>query len=185
MVTKRGKTGYRSFTLVGASKTAQCKTKGYGGRFINKKPAEAARKAFSDLCRTKNIRGVCTLYVTMRDTTKGGKNNGKEYTYKLQRVKLAKPMIMREGTDNEYVIEYKPVIKAVLRGESIKCKLNNNANPGQTRGRAKRRTAKKTRVTANNVRKMESMKAKSRRSKRLNAKPTRRSKRLAAKGKGN
>ena len=52
MVRKNGKEGYRSFTL-GASKTAQCKTKGYGGRFINKTPAEAARKAFSDLFRVK------------------------------------------------------------------------------------------------------------------------------------
>lgn len=172
MVRKNGKEGYRSFTLVGASKTAQCKTKGYGGRFINKTPAEAARKAFSDLCRVKNIRGVCTLYVTMRDTTAGGKLKGKLYTYKLQRQKLAKPMIMQEGTDNEYVIEYKPVVKAVLRDEVMKCSMANNNKPGQTRGRAKKRTAKVTRVTANNVRRDE---------KRSSKKATRRSKRLANK----
>ena len=179
MVRKNGKEGYRSFTLVGASKTAQCKTKGYGGRVINRSPAGAASKAFSDLCRVKNIRGVCTLYVTIRDTTKGGRNKGKEYTYKLQRQKLAKPMIMQEGTDREYVIEYKPVIKAVLRGNAVKC--TKDEKPGQTRGRAKRRTAKKTRVSPNNVRRMESAPAKARRSKRVAAKPTRRSKRLAGK----
>ena len=172
MVRKNGKAGYRSFTLVGASKTAQCKTKGYGGRFINKTPAEAARKAFSDLCRVKNIRGVCTLYVTMRDTTSGGKLKGKLYSYKLQREKLSKPMIMQEGTDKEYVIEYKPVIKAVLRDEVIKCSMSNNNKPGQTPGRQKRRTAKVTRVSGNNVRRAEN---------RASKKPTRRSKRLANK----
>lgn len=159
MVRKNGKEGYRSFTLVGASKTGQCKTKGYGGRFINKTPAEAARKAFSELCRVKAIRGICTLYVTMRDTTTGGRNKGKVYSYKVQRQKLAKPMIMQEGTDNEYVIEYKPVIKSVLGGDAHKCTLNNN-NTGQTRGRAKKRTAKKTRVSPNNVRRKEAALAK-------------------------
>ena len=88
-------------------------------------------------------------------------------------------MIMQEGTDREYVIEYKPVIKAVLRGNAVKC--TKDEKPGQTRGRAKRRTAKKTRVSPNNVRRMESAPAKARRSKRVAAKPTRRSKRLAGK----
>ena len=90
---------------------------------------------------------------------------------------------MKEGTDDEYVIEYKPLIKSVMSGNAIKCNLNNNAKPGQTRGRAKKRTAKKTRITANNVRRME---AKPRRSRRVNStKPVRRSKRLAAKRNSN
>lgn len=179
MVRKNGKEGYRSFTLVGASKTAaQCKTKGRGGRFINRTPAEAARKAFSELCRTKNIRGVCTLFLTMRDTTQGGKNKGKMYTYKVQRMKLKKPMIMLEGTDNEYVIEYKPRVLSVMKGDAIKCNATRTDRPGQTRGRAKRRTAKKTRVSPNNVRQMN---AKSPKRPRTPKAPTRRSKRLAAK----
>jgi len=182
MVSKKGKSGYRSFTIDGAAKRAGCTTKGLGGRFINKTPAEAARKAFSDLCRIKRIRGICTLFVTMRDTTKGGKKNGKLYTYKLQRQKLAKPMIMMEGTDREYVIEYKPRIVRLMKGEALKCAAANNNKPSQTRGRRKRLTAKKTRVSANNVRKMETKPAPKRRSKRLAAaNPVRRSKRLAAK----
>ena len=182
MVSKRGKAGYRSFTIAGAAKRAGCTTKGLGGRFINRTPAEAARKAFSELCRIKRIRGVCTLFVTMRDTTKGGKLNGKLYTYKLQRQKLAKPMIMMEGTDREYVIEYKPRIVRLMRGEALKCAAANDNKPSQTRGRRKRRTAKKTRVTANNVRRMASSSVKrSKRSANKNMKPVRRSKRLAAK----
>ena len=178
MVRKNGKEGYRSFTIVGASKTAaQCKTKGKGGRYINKSPSQAAKKAFTELCRTKNIRGVCTLFLTLRDTTSGGRNKGKMYTYKLQRLKLKKPMIMLEGTDREYVIEYKSKVLSVMKGDAIKCDVDKEDGPGQTRGRAKNRTAKKTRVTANNVRKMDARAAKQ---------PTRRSRRLAnKKGKQN
>ena len=209
MVVKNGKKGYRSFTVVGTSKTAlQCKTKGKGGRLINKKPSDAAKKAFSELCRTKNIRGVCTLYLTIRDTTSGGKHRGKLYSYKIQRLKLPKPKILQEGTDNEYVIEYEPKIVKKLNDFAIKCDADKEDKPGQTRGRAKKRTAKKTRVTANNVRRMRARSAKAsqapvRRSKRLadkkrnnannnaklskkansNAKPVRRSKRLADKQK--
>ena len=167
MVSKKGKAGYRSFTVVSAAKRAGCATKGLGGRFINKTPSEAARKAFSDLCRVKRIRGVCTLFVTMKDTTKGGKKYGKLYTYKLQRQKLAKPMIMLEGTDREFVIEYKPRIVRLMKGEALKCDVANNNKPGQTRGRPKKRTAKKTKVSANNVRRLVG------RSKRASATPVR------------
>ena len=181
MVSKKGKTGYRSFTIAGTAKRAGVATKGLGGRFINKAPADAARKAFTELCRIKKIRGVCTLFVTMKDTTKGGRNNGKLYTYKLQRKKLAKPMIMLEGTDREFVIEYKSKIVRVMKGEVVK--PEGDAPKGaRTRGRRKRHTAKKTRITANNVRKMAaSVKRPARRSRRASATPVRRSKRLAAK----
>lgn len=181
MVSKNGKAGYRSFTIAGAAKRAGVPTKGLGGRFINKAPADAARKAFTELCRIKKIRGICTLFVTMRETTKGSSNKGKLYTYKLQRKKLAKPMIMLEGTDREFVIEYKSKIVRVMKGEMVK--QEGTAEKGaQTRGRRKRRTAKKTRVTANNVRKMaNSNKRPAKRSRRASATPVRRSKRLAAK----
>ena len=170
MVSKKGKTGYRSFTIAGAAKRAGVATKGLGGRFINKAPADAARKAFTELCRIKKIRGICTLFVTMKETTKGSKNKGKLYTYKLQRNKLAKPMIMLEGTDKEFVIEYKSKIVRVMKGQELKPE-GEVPKGSQTRGRRKRRTAKKTRVTANNVRKMSE----------LEKRPVRRSKRLAAK----
>jgi hypothetical protein len=181
MVSKRGKSGYRSFTIAGAAKRAGVATKGLGGRFINRSPADAARKAFTELCRIKKIRGICTLFVTMKETTKGGRNNGKLYTYKLQRNKLAKPMIMLEGTEKEFVIEYKSKIVRVMKGQQLKPE-GDDQKGSQTRGRRKRRTAKKTRVTANNVRKMTaSVKRPVRRSRRASAAPVRRSKRLAAK----
>ena len=155
MVSKNGKSGYRSFTLVSASKTSDCKTKGYGGRFINKTPAGAALKAFTELCRTKRIKGICTLYVTIKDTTKNGKQRGKVYVYKAQRNRLNKPMIRLEGTDKEFVIEYMSVAKSIKSRESSDCGKT-GLNIKQTRGRALKRTARKTRLTANNVRQIRS-----------------------------
>lgn len=181
MVKKRGRQGYRSFTVLSISRKGGCQTKGNGGRFINKTAAGAARKAFTDLCRTKRIRGVCTLFVTMRETSQGSKK--KMYSYKLQRNRLAKPLIMQEGTDNEYVIEYNSTIKSQKNPTS--CTKENKKDRPQTRGRQKKRTAKKTRMAANNVRRMSNNRPKrsaTKKSKKSpSARPVRRSKRLAAK----
>ena len=81
-----GKAGYRSFTVVDASKFGGCRTKFKAGKYVSKAPVGAARKAFTSFCRLKRIRGVCTLYVTLRETTKG--SAGKMYTYKLNRRRL-------------------------------------------------------------------------------------------------
>ena len=134
MVKKGKKSGYRSFTVVRVGKHGSCKTKGNGGRFISAAPQGAAKKAFSEFCRTKRIRGVCTLLVTIRETTTGSRS--KEYTYKLNRRKLKDPVVRLEGTDKEYLIEYTTDIKSV-KGE-IPCKRE-----GQSKGRPMKRTSKK------------------------------------------
>ena len=133
MVQKSGKEGYRSFTVVGVGKHGSCKTKGLGGRFVNRKPAEAARKAFNELCRLKNVKGQCTLIVTIRETTQGSAN--KEFTYKLKREKLNKPVVRLEGTNNEYVIKYQTVVKAV-DVSAFPCKKEGQS-PGPMRKRVK------------------------------------------------
>ena len=138
-----GKSGYRSFTVVGASKHGGCKTKFHGGLYRSKNAESAAKKAFKQLCRVKRIKGRCALVLTLRETTQG--SSKKEYTYKLVREKLAKPVIRLEGTPNEFVIEYRSVAKAMNKPSDCK-------KPGQTRGRMKKRTAKKNRKSANNVR---------------------------------
>jgi hypothetical protein len=183
MVRKNGKAGYRSFTLLGAAKSAMCRTKGVGGRFISKSAAGAAKKAFSDLCRTKRIRGVCTLYVNMKDTTAGARTKGKVYSYKIVRQKLNPPLIRLEGTDKEYVIEYAPKIVASLKDMSpVPCgKDPVTAKTSQTRGRKKKRTAKKTKASANNVRRMFSLNNLFTTPK----EPTRRSRRVAINRKAN
>ena len=53
-------------------------------------PRSAASKAFSQLCRVKNIKGQCTFYVTVAETTRG--SSDKEFTYKLKREKLSEPV---------------------------------------------------------------------------------------------
>ena len=146
-----GKQGYRAFTIVNANKHGGCPTKfglkGKGGRYVSKTPANAARKAFTELCRTKRIRGVCTLIVTIRETTKNSKH--KMFSYKLKRNKLSTPMIMMEGTDREYVIAYNTTMKSI--------KLPINCQPekkGKTRGRRLKRTARRRVLTGNNVRRL-------------------------------
>jgi len=106
----RSNEGYRSFTVVDAARSDGCKTKfaikGSGGRYISKDPEGAARKAFSRLCHRKRIRGQCAMIITVEETTQG--SNGKTWTYKLTREKLATPIEL-----NGRVIEYKPVAKAM------------------------------------------------------------------------
>lgn len=140
-----GKSGYRSFTVIDLKKSQGCKTKYHGGRYISKTPAGAAKKAFSEHCRIKRIRGICTLNVVVKETTQGSTN--KVFAYKLHRRKLANPIIRFEGQPNEYVIEYQPHAKAIKNIPSA-CKDNS-----QSRGRMKKHTAKKYQMTGNNVRK--------------------------------
>lgn len=141
----QGKAGYRSFTVVEVGKHGGCKTKFHGGRYVGRNAVGAARKAFNDFCRVKRIKGVCAMVVTVKETTAGSK--GKVFSYKLNRRKLAEPIIRLEGTKNEFVVEYGVTAKSTT--VPVACRT-----PGQTRGRMKKRTAKKNKKSANNVRRM-------------------------------
>ena len=140
-----GKDGYRSFTVINVTKGSGCTTKGHGGRFKSRAPAGAAAKAFSEFCRTKRIRGICTLLVVIKETTKG--SAGKTFAYRLKRHKLAQPIIRSVG-GKEWVIEYQ------VKSKSVKSIPTSCQEPDhkQSRGRRKRHTAKKYKLTANNVR---------------------------------
>jgi len=144
----QGQEGYRSFTVVNVKKHGGCKTKFHGGRYRNKTPAGAAKKAFTEYCRIKRTRNKCTLVIVVKETTRG--SAGKVFAYKLQRHKLADPIIRLEGTNSEFVIEHKSTIK------SLKSVPTDCSRPGQTRGRAKKRTARKRLPSGNNVRRMRS-----------------------------
>ena len=123
---------------------------------IYRNPVSAAKKAFNKFCRQKKIKGVCTLNVTVKETTQGSK--GKEFTYKLHK-KLKEPLIMMEGTNNEYVIEYTVEAKSLKSQDPCRRK-------GQTRGRMSKRTKKKSRLSGNNDvrrRRMRSLKSRKRR----------------------
>lgn len=123
-----GKANLRSFTIVNVSKHNGCKTKFRGGRYLSRNPASAAKKAFNEHCRVKRIRGVCTLHVTVEETTQGSKH--KRFTYKLNRRKLQEPIVRFEGSPNEYKIQYMVHAKAAANPSNCK-----RQTPVQTRGR--------------------------------------------------
>lgn len=132
------KEGMRSFTVTEAGKHGSCPTKFKGGRYTGRTPHGAALKAFNQLCRVKKIRGVCTLLVTVKETTRDG--NGKSFTYKCKRSKLDKPIVMMKGTPKEYKIKY------ASTAHSMKGKLTHCKREGKTSGPMKalrKRTQKK------------------------------------------
>lgn len=139
-----GKQGLRSFTVVDAGKHGGCKTKFRGGLYKSRNPAAAAKKAFKELCRVKRIRGVCTLIITLRETTQD--STKKVFSYRLRRHKLKVPKVIKLG-NSEIVYEYESTAKSVE--VPIACR-----KPGQTRGRKKKRTAKKRVYGPNNIKKL-------------------------------
>ena len=144
-----GVAGYRSFTIVDVTKHGGCRTKFHGGLYKSRNPVGAARKAFTKFCKAKRIRGVCTLFVTVRETTAGSKK--KTYTYKLNRHKLAKPLVRRPKGGKEFVIEYKSTARSTDVKESCR-----KSKPIQTRGRMKTKTSGRKRPSpkASNINKL-------------------------------
>ena len=134
VISSGGKRGLRSFSIIHIGKHGDCKTKFKAGRYINRNPLGAAKKAFNAHCRVKRIRGACSLYVSVKETTQGSLK--KVFTYKIRRVKLKEPMIMLEGTDNEFAIEYQ------VKGYAVKEKKS-CIKRGQTRGRMAKKTRRK------------------------------------------
>ena len=102
--------GKRSFTINNAYHVDGCPTKfshkDYTGRYISISAQRAAKKAFAELCRVKDIRGQCTLYIEMRETTQGSTH--KLYAYHGKRVLLKKPLEL-PGRVVHYAIDAKPV----------------------------------------------------------------------------
>jgi hypothetical protein len=83
----------KHYTLVEAIRADGCptkyKTKKETGRFSSSTPAASAKKAFSSLCERKRIHGQCSIYVSIRETTQGGKS--KIFSYKGKRVLKKEP----------------------------------------------------------------------------------------------
>ena len=77
----------RSFVLVGAQKVDGCHTTFKHGRksmtYVSSTPDSAAKKALTKLCKKKKTHGVCTLVISVKETTQNSK--GKVYTYKVKR----------------------------------------------------------------------------------------------------
>jgi len=117
----------RSFTVVKVVKSDGCVTKHHkGSRLVSRTPAGAAKKATTALCSHKKVRGVCTLYVTVKETTRGSK--GKSFTYKCKRSKLKKPVKVKDSNGKVlYTVEYEVSChshKGSVPKKSKQCKMS-------------------------------------------------------------
>lgn len=92
--------GKRSFTINHAYHVDGCPTKfshaDYTGRYKAHTPQRAAEKALIHLCHVKRIRGQCTLYIEMRETTQGSEH--KIFAYKVKRIRYATPKVVGDRT---------------------------------------------------------------------------------------
>ena len=124
----------RSFQVVAVQNVSGCVTKFAPGRYLSSNPGSAAKKAFTRLCNLKKIKGKCTLVVSIQETTQG--SNGKEFTYKIERSKLKKPLVMMEGTDKEFKIEFET--KAKKHSKIENCKEGRSRTPGPMKKKSRR-----------------------------------------------
>ena len=140
MVVMKGTRQLRSFAVVNVQKESGCPSKfNESSRLVGSTPVSAAKKAFSRLCNLKRIKGKCTFVITVVDTTNGYVKKGKEYTYKVDRVKLAKPIVLQKGSNSEYKINYE--VKA--KKANMKRKTTGSCGKGKTHGPMKKSTPRK------------------------------------------
>ena len=129
--------GKRSFTINNAYHVDGCKTKfshkDYTGRFIKISAQRAASSALTELCHAKKIRGQCTIYIEMRETTQGSKH--KLYAYKCKRTKYDTP-VERAGVKFYYYNKCTPV-----RIPTEKCPKSHKSS-GRMKGFRHKRTKK-------------------------------------------
>lgn len=122
------KKSMRSFTIEYALNKKGCPTKFYNkdytGRYISRDAGSAAKKAASQLCKVKRVKGECVLYLEMRETTQG--KGGKISKYRVQRKKLKTP----GPFGNEYELIAKSMNKKSSRVKEPNCK-----SPGKSSGR--------------------------------------------------
>ena len=143
------KKNMRSFTIDHVLNKKGCPTKfhnkDYTGRYVGRDPASAAKKATSQLCRVKKIKGECVLYVDIRETTQ--ESSDKIFKYKVSRKKLKVP----GPFGNEFELVAKSMNKKTTKTKSPKC-----TEPGKSRGRKvsiKSNRSKKSRKLLKSLRK--------------------------------
>jgi len=128
----------RSFSVANVQNVDGCPTKFKPGRYLSTNPVGSAKKAFNGLCNVKNIKGKCTLVVTMRETSSGSPK--KEFTYKCERIKLKEPVVIMAGTPNEFRRMYD--IKAISSEPIKNCKSGRVRTRGPMRKKHTKRRNK-------------------------------------------
>ena len=81
------------YKVVSVLHTNGCKTKFKPGRYESRSPAEAAKKAGSQLCSHKEIHGRCSLIISLErtDMPNNKQTQRKTYHYEVHKKKLDKP----------------------------------------------------------------------------------------------
>jgi len=80
-----------------------------GGRYTGKNPMQAAKKAFTRICRVAASGGECTYVFTIIETTQ--KSAKKEFTYIGVRKELDVPQKVQKG-DTNYEIKFSSEVKS-------------------------------------------------------------------------
>uniref|UniRef100_A0A6C0KFE7 Uncharacterized protein n=1 Tax=viral metagenome TaxID=1070528 RepID=A0A6C0KFE7_9ZZZZ len=135
-----------------------------GGKFVSRTPSGAARKATTKICRSKKAK-KCALVVTMKETTKGSKNNA--YTYHVKRVKDPTTVI-RNGVEVNYnykteIHAHKPGKKSAKKSRSPKKSAKKSKSPKKSV--KKSRSPKKSKSPKKSAKKSKSPKKSSKKSK--------------------
>ncbi len=151
-MTKLSRSGKRSFTVIGAYHTNGCPTKFHeDSRLISRDAGSAASKAFNRLCNMKRIKGACSMYIEVKETTQG--SDHKVYSYLCSRKKLDKPIELKGRT-----IEYVPVHHA-KEVPKKSCKQSAKS-PGPMLSKSRRASSKKSTAKATHSKKTHSKKTK-------------------------
>ena len=131
----------RTFTIHDARHSDGCATKfankDYTGVYVSRSHGAAASKAFTQLCGVKDIKGQCSLYISMRETTQGSAK--KIFHYKVTRVKLAKPVELA-GRKIEYMNKIKkaksmPACKQSRKSSGRKASRSMKASKGSKKSK--------------------------------------------------
>ena len=127
----------RTFTVVDAKHVDGCATKFHGGSYTGSGPAQAASKAFTQLCKVKTVKGQCSLIITMRETTQEAKTK-KEFKYKATRSKLAVPVVL-----GSRVLEYVNKVHATKGSPTCK-KSRKSSGPMRRSRKSSKKSSKKS-----------------------------------------
>ena len=104
-------TDKKTYTIHKAYHVDGCPTKfshgDFSGRYTKSSPQRAARAAVNQLCHLKKIRGRCTLYIEMRETTQGSSH--KIHSYHVKRIRKSEPFVDINGNQHWYDTIAKPI----------------------------------------------------------------------------
>lgn len=110
------------------------------GIYKGTSPQQAAKKAFSKLCQQKKIKGVCTLTITIRESTQGSDKS--VFSYRLSRKKKENPETVMFPS-GPVVYKYDVIVKDLASNSNSKKKV---AGIGRPRKNSTKKSLSPTKV---------------------------------------